>query len=49
MNCNILKTGSDGNCIILNNSVALDIGVPFKLLEPHMKTLSVVFLTHVHS
>jgi hypothetical protein len=49
VNCNILKTGSDGNCIIINEFIALDMGVPFKLVEPHMKKLALVFLTHVHS
>ena len=49
MNCNILKTGSDGNCILINECVALDMGVPFKLIQPHIKKLLIVFLTHVHS
>lgn len=49
MNCNILKTGSDGNCILINEKIAFDMGVPFKLVEPYVKRLSIVFLTHVHS
>lgn len=49
MNCNILKTGSDGNCVILNGTTAIDMGVPYKTIEPYVKDLQFVFLTHVHS
>lgn len=49
MTCDILKTGSDGNCILLDRRFALDMGVPFKVIEPHIRTLELVFLTHVHS
>ena len=49
MNCEVLKTGSTGNCVILNDNIAVDMGVTFKLLEPYVRDLNLVFLTHVHS
>lgn len=44
----ILATGSDGNAVILNGNVLVDIGVPYKTIEPYAKDLRLVFLTHAH-
>lgn len=49
MNYNILNTGSDGNCIIINDIVALDIGIPLKKIEPYLNKLKLVFISHRHS
>lgn len=45
----ILSTGSKGNAVIIENSILIDCGVPFKLLEKHIKPLKLVLLTHIHS
>lgn len=48
MTCNIVSTGSAGNAVVLNGKYLFDCGVPYKQLKPHIKALSVVFLTHIH-
>jgi Cft2 family RNA processing exonuclease len=49
VNFNIISTGSQGNAVIIENSILIDCGVPFKLLEKHIKPLKLVLLTHIHS
>lgn len=49
MNCNVLKTGSKGNCVILDGRIAIDMGVTYKTIEPYVRDLQLVILTHVHS
>lgn len=46
---NIIATGSDGNCTILNYSLAVDMGVPFKAIKHDAGKLKLVLLTHEHS
>ena len=48
MNYEVLATGSSGNCVIINESIAIDIGVPYKKIKPYAKNLRLVLLTHVH-
>ena len=48
MNYEILATGSTGNCVILNDIIAIDMGVPFKAIKSHYKQLQLVLLTHEH-
>ena len=48
MNCNVIATGSRGNAVILNGSILIDCGVPYKKLEPYVKDLQLVLLTHIH-
>lgn len=45
----VLKTGSEGNAILLENGVLLDFGVPFKLIEPYLYKIKAVFIGHEHS
>lgn len=45
----ILASGSSGNCIIINDIIALDMGIPFKLLGEYTKTIKLVFISHQHS
>lgn len=45
----IIATGSRGNCVIVNGSIAIDMGVPFKKTQHIYKNLQLVLLTHVHS
>ena len=49
MNYNIISTGSQGNCVILNDCIAIDMGVPFKALKEVYKDLKIVLLSHRHS
>ena len=49
MNCNVIKTGSAGNCVILDGRIAIDMGVTYKTIEPYVKDIQLVVLTHVHS
>lgn len=49
MNYNIVKTGSTGNAVIINDCILIDCGVPFKELKPFGKSLKLVLLTHIHS
>lgn len=49
MNYKIIATGSSGNAVVLDDHILLDCGVPFKRLEPYIKNLRLVLLTHVHS
>ena len=49
MNYKILNSGSDGNCTLINEIIAIDMGVSYKQLTPHVKKLRLVLLTHVHS
>lgn len=45
---NVIATGSTGNCTILNGSLALDMGVPFKSVRPYLRPLKLVFIGHEH-
>ena len=49
MNFDIISSNSKGNCVILENRVAIDCGVPFKLLRNVAKFLQLVLLTHKHA
>lgn len=43
----VIETGSHGNCVILNNILALDMGVSYSKL-PSVRELQVVFVSHRH-
>lgn len=45
---NIISTGSKGNAVVINNKILIDCGVPYKMLEPYIKPLRLVLLTHEH-
>jgi len=49
MNYKIINSCSDGNCTIVNEIVAIDCGVSYKKLTPHIKKLKLVFISHCHS
>ena len=46
---NILSTGSKGNAIIYFNSILVDVGISFSRIEPYLKDIQIVLLTHQHS
>lgn len=45
-----MKTGSDGNAVVINGEILIDIGVPYKTLEEsgYIPKLKLVLLTHQH-
>lgn len=45
----IIASGSSGNSIIVNDIVALDMGIPFKKIEPYLNDLKLIFISHKHS
>lgn len=48
MTYKIINTGSDGNCTIVNDIIAIDIGVSYKKLSSYVDKLELVLLTHIH-
>lgn len=48
MICDVIATGSTGNSVVLGDMILLDCGVPYKLIEPYVRDLRLVLLTHVH-
>lgn len=48
MRFNVIASGSKGNCTILEDAIAIDMGVKFSDLSPYLSTLKLVLLTHKH-
>lgn len=48
MTYNIIATGSDGNAVLIENSILIDCGVPFKTLKEYAPKLKLILLTHIH-
>lgn len=48
MTYKIINTGSDGNCTIVNDIIAIDMGVSYKRLSPYIKSLKLIFISHCH-
>jgi len=44
----IISSRSKGNATVIGGEVLIDAGVPFKKLQPYIKTLRLVLLTHAH-
>ncbi|MCL2220983.1 MAG: MBL fold metallo-hydrolase [Oscillospiraceae bacterium] len=44
----IIATGSKGNALVLNNSILIDLGVPWKAIKGVSHKLQLVILTHKH-
>lgn len=49
MEIDIIQTGSSGNATVLEGRVLIDCGVSYRKLEPYVKGLQLVLLTHQHS
>ena len=49
MNYEVVETGSNGNAVVINDEILIDIGVPYKKIAPYAKKLKIVLLTHIHS
>ncbi len=48
MNYKILASGSDGNGLIIEDTILIDCGITFKKLKDDYKKLKIVLLTHIH-
>ena len=48
MNYKVVQTGSSGNCIILNEEIMVDCGLSYKKVEPYLKKIKVLLITHTH-
>jgi len=46
--CEIIGTGSTGNAVLYHRQILLDIGLPYKKIEPYKKEIQLVALTHFH-
>lgn len=44
----IIGTGSKGNAVMINGNVLVDCGVSYKKLQPYVKGMCLVLLTHIH-
>lgn len=49
MNYNIISTGSQGNAVVINDTILVDCGVSFKALKDVYKDLQIVLCTHIHT
>lgn len=47
MRYKIIASGSKGNAVIIDK-ILIDCGVPFKKIEPYLKEISLVLITHEH-
>lgn len=45
----IIASGSQGNAVVLNNTVLVDCGVSYRALTEYIPKLQLVLLTHIHS
>lgn len=45
----IISTGSKGNATVIEKSVLVDCGVPYKAISPYVGGLKLVLLSHIHS
>lgn len=48
MHYKVLNSGSDGNCTIINDVIAIDLGVSYRKIGAYRKTIKLVLLTHEH-
>lgn len=48
MEYKIIQSSSKGNCLIINKTIAIDMGVSFKKIRTYLKDLKIVLLTHIH-
>ena len=44
----IIRTGSKGNAVLLNDDILVDCGVPFKVIQPYLGAITKVCITHRH-
>lgn len=45
----VISTGSHGNAVLYySDEILIDVGVNFRQLEPYLKTIKIILLTHIH-
>lgn len=44
----VIGSGSTGNSVLINNSILVDVGLPYKKIEPYMDKIQLVVFTHEH-
>jgi phosphoribosyl 1,2-cyclic phosphodiesterase len=49
MNYKIVSSGSKGNCVIINQNVMVDCGVPFNKIKDDLYHIKYLLITHIHS
>lgn len=49
MEYKIISSGSNGNCVIINNDVMVDCGVPFNKIKDELYSIKYLLITHAHS
>lgn len=45
----VIETGSQGNGVIVNGFILVDCGIPYRELQPYLRDIKLVLLTHIHS
>ena len=48
LTCNVIASGSKGNAVLVNGELLFDCGVSYKKIEPYVRNITMVFLTHIH-
>jgi phosphoribosyl 1,2-cyclic phosphodiesterase len=48
MSYKVIASGSTGNAVLYMDSILVDCGVPFSLLQPYLYKIKLVLLTHEH-
>lgn len=49
MNYKIISSGSSGNCVIINENIMVDCGVPFSKIKEDLYFVKYLLITHIHS
>lgn len=49
MNYKIISSGSTGNCVIINEEIMFDCGVPFYKIKEELYKIKYLIITHIHS
>lgn len=44
----VIGSGSTGNSVLINNNILVDVGLPYKKIEPYIQDIKLVLLTHAH-
>ena len=48
MKYKIIASSSKGNCIVVEDFVVLDIGVPYVKIKPYLHNVKLIFISHKH-
>lgn len=49
MDYRIIGSSSKGNCIIIEDVLMIDAGLPFKYIKPYIDKVRLIFISHIHS